>query len=65
MLKNVGKDGFQILGQTGVPPVTYPDLAGMALGGLARTDFAQARARRGAQKIFCFDRELTWVESAC
>ena len=24
MLKNVG--------QTGVPPVTYPDLAGMALG---------------------------------
>ena len=32
MLKNVGKDGFEILGQTGVPPVTYPDLAGMALG---------------------------------
>ena len=32
MLKNVGKDGFEILGQTGVPPLTYPDLAGMALG---------------------------------
>ena len=31
MLKNVGNDGFEILGQTGVPPVTYPDLAGMAL----------------------------------
>ena len=30
MLKNVGKDGFEILGQTGVPPVTNPDLAGMA-----------------------------------
>ena len=29
MLKNVGEDGFEILGQTGVPPVTYP---GMALG---------------------------------
>ena len=26
MLKNVGKDGFEILGQTGVPPVTYPDM---------------------------------------
>ena len=32
MLKNVGNDGFGILGHTGVPPVTYPDLAGMALG---------------------------------
>ena len=32
MLKNVGKDGFEILRQAGVPPVTYPDLAGMALG---------------------------------
>ena len=32
MLKNVGKNGFEILGQTGVPPVTYPDLAEMALG---------------------------------
>ena len=32
MLKNVGKDGFQIQGQTGVPPVTYLDLAGMAMG---------------------------------
>ena len=30
MLKNVGKHGFEILGQTEVPPVTYPDLAGMA-----------------------------------
>ena len=52
---NVGKDGFEILGQTGVPPVTYPDLAGMIpWAGLARTDFAQARARRGAQKSFQF-----------
>ena len=32
MLKNVGKDCFEILAQTGVPPVTYPYLAGMALG---------------------------------
>ena len=32
MLKNVGKDGFKILGQTGVLPVTYPDLGGIALG---------------------------------
>ena len=32
MLKNVGKHGFEILGQTEVPPVTYPDLSGMALG---------------------------------
>ena len=32
MLKNVAKDGFEILGQTGGPRVTYPDLAGMALG---------------------------------
>ena len=32
MLKNVGKHGFEILGQTKVPPVTYPDLAGVALG---------------------------------
>ena len=32
------------------PPVTYPDLAGMA--GLARTDFAQARgAARRAKKF--------------
>ena len=36
MLKNVGKDGFEILGQTGVPPVTYPDLAGMILPRRAR-----------------------------
>ena len=32
MLKNVGKHGFEILGQSGVPSVTHPDLAGMALG---------------------------------
>ena len=37
-----------------LPPVTYPDLAGMALGW-----GAQARARRGAQKSFRFDREST------
>ena len=30
--ENVGKGWFEILGQTGVPPVTYPYLAGMALG---------------------------------
>ena len=65
MLKNVGKDGFQILGQSGVPPVTYPDLAGWPWAGLAKTDFAQERARRGAQKSFSFDRESIWVESAC
>ena len=43
MLKNVGKDGFEILGQTGVHPVTYPDLAGMALGLILP---ARARAAR-------------------
>ena len=32
MLKTVGKHGFEILGHTEVPPVTYPDLSGMALG---------------------------------
>ena len=32
MLKNVGEDGFEILGQTGVPPVTYADFTEMALG---------------------------------
>ena len=32
MLKKVGKDEFEIPGQTGASPVTYPDLAGMALG---------------------------------
>ena len=66
MLKNVGKDGFEILGQTGVPPVTYPVFGwnGPRLG-WRRTDFAQARARRGAQKSFRFDRESIWVDSAC
>ena len=38
---------------------------GYPWAGLARTDFAQARARRGAQKSFRFDRESIWVESAC
>ena len=47
MLKNVGKDGFEILGQTGVPPVTYPDLAGMALGWVC----PGARAARRAKKF--------------
>ena len=65
MLKNVGRDGFEILGQTGVPLVTYPGLAEMALGWLARTDFAQVGARRGAQNSFRFRRESIWVESAC
>ena len=32
MLKNVGKDGFEVLGQTGVPPVTYPGWNGPRLG---------------------------------
>ena len=32
---------------------------------LARTDFAHARARRGAQKSFCFDPESILDESAC
>ena len=33
--------------------------------GVARTDFAKARSRRGAQKSSRFDRELIRVESAC
>ena len=33
--------------------------------GLARTDFSQAGARRGAQKSSRFDREWIWVETAC
>ena len=32
MVKKLGKDWFQILDQTGLPPVTYPYLAGMAVG---------------------------------
>ena len=52
MLKNVGKDGFEILGQTGVPPVTYPDLAGMALGWAGQNLFCPgARAARRAKKF--------------
>ena len=52
MLKNVGKDGFEILGQTGVPPVTYPDLAGMALGWADQNSFCPgARAARRAKKF--------------
>ena len=52
MLKNVGKDGFEILGQTGVPPVTYPDLAGMALGWAGQNGFrGGARAARRAKKF--------------
>ena len=39
MLKNVGKDGFEILVQTGVPPVTYLDLAGMAVGWVGQNWF--------------------------
>ena len=34
-VKNVGRVGFEILGQTGVPPVTYPYLAGMAVSASA------------------------------
>ena len=52
MLKNVGKDGFEILGQTGVPPVTYPDLAGMALGWAGQNRFCPgARTARRAKKF--------------
>ena len=52
MLRNVGKDGFEILRQTGVPPVTYPDLAGMALGWAGQNKFCPgARAARRAKKI--------------
>ena len=48
MLKNVGKDGFEILGQTGVPPVTYPDLAGMAR--LGWPELILPRRARGAAR---------------
>ena len=65
MLKHVGKNRFEILGKTRVPPVTYPDLVDQPWAELARTDFAQARARRGAQKSFRFDRESICEESAC
>ena len=52
MLQNVGKDGFGILGQTGVPPVTYPDLAGMALGWAVQNRFCPGtRAARRAKKF--------------
>ena len=54
MLKNVGKDGFEILGQTGVPPVTYPDLAGWPELILPR------RARGAARK-----KVSVLLESAC
>ena len=56
MLKNVGKaHGFEILGQTGVPPVTYPDLANPGLG-WPELILPSARAAR-PQKSFRFDRE--------
>ena len=48
MLKNVGKDGFEILGQTGVPPVTYPDLAQMAR--LGWPELILPRRARGAAR---------------
>ena len=51
MRKKAGKDGFEILGQTGVPPVTYQDLAEWPWARLARTDFAQARAAWRAKKL--------------
>ena len=52
MLKNVGKDGFEILGQTEETPVTYPDLAGMALGWAGQNRFCPgARAARRAKKF--------------
>ena len=51
---NVGKDGFDpILGQTGVPPVTYPDLAGMALVWAGELILPRrARARRAKKFLF-------------
>ena len=49
MIKNVGKDGFEILGQTGVPPVTSPDLAGMALR-LGWPELILPRRARGAAR---------------
>ena len=57
MVKNLARVAFEILGQTGVSPVTYPIWLEWPWAGLARTDFAQARARHGAQKSFRFDRE--------
>ena len=52
MLKNVGKHGFEILRHTEVPPVTYPDLAGMALGWAGQNCLCPgARAARRAKKL--------------
>ena len=52
LLKNVGKDGFEILGQTGVFPLTYPDLARMALGWTGQNRYCPgARAAWRAKKF--------------
>ena len=52
MVKNVGKLGFEFLGQTWVPPVTYPYLAGMALGWARHNSFCPgARAAQRAKKF--------------
>ena len=66
MVKHVGKDRFELLGQTGVPPVTYLYLAGMALGQLGWQELILPRRVRGAacKKYFHFDAESIWVQSA-
>ena len=70
MVKSVGKGGLELLGQTGVPPVTYLYLAGMALGQLGWQELILPRRARGAvrraacKKYFHFDAESIRVQSA-
>ena len=61
MVQNVGQVELEFLGQTRVPPVTYPNLGGMARGWAGQH---WARAGRGMVKSFHFHRESIWVESA-
>ena len=65
MLKNVGKDGFQILGHTGVAPVICPDLPGMALAWAGQNSFCPGARAAWRAKKFPFDQESIWVELAC
>ena len=57
--------GFKLWFKLGYPRLYTQICLEWPWARLARTDFAQALAWCGAQKSFCFDREVIWEESAC